>query len=899
MRLVHAGLLMLLLPIALVAGQQYYGTRIAAIDIEGAPVEALDYIPLRAGDLLTPEGVRESIQALYDEGGYARIVVDAVATGAGTRVTFIVEHPFFFSTFSVHPSNLLERTLSGYLDLHYGERYSRSRLDRIVGSLAETLRREGYFEAHIEPVTDFEKESRLVTVRLDVDTAAKARTRNVRFDGGEQTFTPEELSDLLDIETGSAFSMERLESGIDGIRNGFAELGFLNTRVTFETEHVAESNVVDTAVFIEPGPFTLVQVRGFDMSDDDIRELVPVFEEGSVDPDLIAEGRSAILEHLFRQGYSQATVEFERFEVPLGDTLDNAVQINYLVDAGLRHTVRQVRFDGNSFFTEDYLLERIGIAEGGLFSRGSFSPRLLEQARDTIARLYRNAGFFGARVEPEHTIQGTEVTVTVRIDEGRRVPIVDILFSGNTSVQGSELASIANMFSGQTYTTATLEQGRGAITAGYHSRGFPDVRVRTTTELTEDGNGVRVTYDIAEGSSYRIGRVLVAGNTRTKEKVVLRNSQLFEGTPFDPESILEAQQRLYSTGLFNRVDIVPLEQAGPDQRDLLIQLEDAGPLLLTYGIGLQDREGLRGTVELSHTNLFGLDRSISFRARGSTREQRFQTTFREPRLFNWELDGFASLFVERTRQQFFDASRIDFSLQSLKRFESQDSLLMSASFQTVNLRDIRVNPRAGSFPDEVGTIQISRIGTSYIHDTRNDPINPSRGNYFTGSFQLANRAFGSEVDFTALFTQVSIYRPANEAVIAASARFGWNQPYGRTRALPITERYFAGGSTTLRSFGLDDAGPEGGGNALTILNAEYRFPIPFLISGLGGAAFYDTGTVFRHISDFNVGDFTHTLGFGIRYETPLGPIRVDFGFNLNRKPGESLNKVFFTLGHTF
>ena len=895
MRLVRVGLLMLMLPFALVAGQQYYGTRIAEIDIQGTEDSALARIPLRVGDPLTAEGVRNSIQALYDHGGYAGIVVDAVPAGDGTRLTFIVEHPFFFSTFNIQPSELLERALSSYIDLNYGERFSRSKLDRIVGALAETLRREGYFTAHIEPVASFDEESRLVAIRLEIISTTKAQTRDVQFDGGEQTFTPDELTDMLDIESGSLFSSERLETGTDRIRNEFAELGFLNTRVAFETNYVAEANVVDTQVFIEPGPFTLVQVRGFDLSDDDIRDMVPVFEEGSVDPDLIAEGLDAIREHLFREGYSQATVESELIPAPL----DDAFQINYTVDSGVRHTVREIRFEGHEFFTEASLLERTGITEGGIFSRGSFSPRLLEQARDAISRMYRNEGFYDARIEPGHTIDGTEVTVTIRVVEGRRLPISEILFSGNESVPGTELALVANVFPSQTFTTAAVEQGRGAIAADYHKRGFPDVRVGSTTGRSQDPNGMQVTYNVVEGPSYRIGRVLVAGNTRTQEKVVHRNSQLFEGTPFDPESILEAQQRLYSTGLFNRVDIVPLEQAGPEQRDLLIQLEDAGPLLLTYGIGIQDREGLRGTVELSHTNLFGLDRSISFRVRGSTREQRFQTTYREPRLFNWELDGFASLFVERTRQQFFDASRIDFSLQSLKRFASQDSLLISASFQTVNLRDIRVNPRAGSFPDEVGTIQIARIGGSYIHDTRNDAINPSRGNYMTGSFHLANRAFGSEVDFTAFFTQASIYRPAKESVIAASARFGWNQPYGSTSALPITERYFAGGSTTLRSFGLDAAGPEGGGNALTILNAEYRFPIPFLISGLGGAAFYDTGTVFQRVSDFNFGDFTHTLGFGIRYETPLGPIRVDFGFNLNRKPGESRDRVFFTLGHTF
>ena len=151
---------------------------------------------------------------------------------------------------------------------------------------------------------------------------------------------------------------------------------------------------------------------------------------------------------------------------------------------------------------------------------------------------------------------------------------------------------------------------------------------------------------------------------------------------------------------------------------------------------------------------------------------------------------------------------------------------------------------------------------------------------------MADERIGSQKNFVSLFAQASIYRPAKETVVAASLRFGWSQPYGKTDRLPITERYFAGGSTTLRAFGRDQAGTKRGGNALAILNVEYRFPIRFPISGLGGAVFYDTGTTFSHISDFYLGAFTHTAGFGLRYDTPLGPIVLDFGFNLNRQINE-------------
>ncbi len=884
-----------LVPLAL-AAQQPNPASVGAVHVEGAPESVLEVIPIRSGDILTAEALHASIQALYDTGGYGRINVDASPAPDGTTdLTFLVEEPYFLATVVLTPPNLLERPLSSYLDLPHGERFSRTQLDDIVAAVGEQLGREGYFQVEIGPTYEADDESRLVTVTVAVNVGSRAVIRNLVFDGGEQTFSESELGDAFGVRVGDAFVAERLEAGTENIRSNFAELGFLNTAVDFLERYDQAENAVDLRVVARPGPFTLVQVRGYALEDSALRELIPVFDEGSVDPDLIEEGRVNLLEYLRREGFFQAAVSADLIAAPR----DNAFQINYQVTSGERYSVREVRIEGHTFFADAVLYDAIGISRNGLFSRGIFSPELLEGTAETVARMYTAAGFAGTRVEPQYSIEGNRITAVLQIAEGTLLEIGSVGFRGNTVFDEADLSRIAGLLAGSVYTPAAVDLARSAITSNYHRHGYPDVRVQSSVDRTAGTDRVEVSYSLEEGAPFSIGAIFVAGNTRTRDKVVHRNSQLGTGQAYDPETILEAEQRLYATGLFNRVDIVALEQDKPGTRDLLIQLEDASPLLLTYGVGVQDREGPRGTVELTHSNLWGLDRSLSFRIRGSQREQRIQTTFREPRLFNWDLDGFASLYFERTSEQFFDANRIDFSIQSLKQFTNQDSLLFSASFQTVNLRDIRVNPRAGSFPDETGTFEIASIGGSYIRDTRNDPINPRRGNYFTGTLRVANQHFGSQVNYMSLFTQASLYRPAKQTVIAGSLRFGWNQPYGNTASLPITERYFAGGSTTLRAFGLDEAGIEGGGNALAILNLEYRFPIPLWISGLGGAVFYDTGTTFQYVSDFNFGDFTHTAGFGMRYESPLGPIRLDFGFNLNRQPNESRNQVFLTLGHTF
>jgi outer membrane protein assembly factor BamA len=355
---------------------------------------------------------------------------------------------------------------------------------------------------------------------------------------------------------------------------------------------------------------------------------------------------------------------------------------------------------------------------------------------------------------------------------------------------------------------------------------------------------------------------------------------------------------------------------------------------------VREFEGPRGTLEITHINLFGwgknekgLDRALSLQFRGGLKEQRFQATYREPRLFNWEYEGFGTVFIEKAQRRFYDANQVDFTLQVVKRLSTRDgllnplgspsqstkSLLFTASYDTVNLRDIKFNPVLRRFPEVEGIIQIAQLGTSFVGDWRDDAIDPRRGPFTTTTFEVANRKWGSEVNFTSFFTQTNLYRPFPNGgnvddpegipVLAFAKRIGWNQPYGGDTELPISERYFAGGSTTLRGFDLDEAGPPGGGQLMTIFNLEYRVPFKFLpIRRLGGAAFYDTGNVFERAVDFSFSDFTHSVGGGLRYQTPLGPVRLDFGINLTPKLRVQSNgtllreerfQVFFTLGQAF
>jgi outer membrane protein assembly complex protein YaeT len=917
---VPALILALLLPcLAEAQQQQYYGTPVSNLVLSGSDSQVdLQLLPIRVGDILTPENVRASIQALWDSGRYSSVEVDADKRPDGTTsLTFRVRPVYFFSTFRLEPDNVLERSLSSYFRLPVGEKFSRSAVDRILQDTTALLISEGYFQATITPQFEINDMTHLISVTLNAMPGPRARVGEILIQGGEQTFTQEELFAAFGLKTGEEFSGSKLDEGVAKIRERFTDLRFLNTRVTAGRMYRLDTNTVDLTVNVQPGQFALVQARGFNISRRKLNELVPIFEEAAVDPDLVEEGRVAIMRYLQQEGYFDATVTSEVIEVD--PSLGNAIQINYTINPGSKHEVAAVRITGNQFFTTEELRKRIRSRRAELLNHGVFSADLLEEDRLLIEALYRNAGFADTVVIAKPEDVDHKITVLIQIQEGTRLRIDSIDLVGNSKVTSQELESVPPIKVGDIFTPSDVDRARAALTQFYYSRGFADARVERMVDRMD--GGVRVVFQITEGESYLVGLILVAGNTRTRDKVIRRRSGLQEYTPLNPEAILEGQQRLYATGLFSRVEIVTLDQGMAGTRNVLIQVEDAKPILLTYGIGYQAYEHTRGSFEISHNNLFGLNRTLSFRTRLSIRERLAQATYREPRLFNHELDGFASSFIEYSERPFYSASRIDFSLQVLKRFSLQDNFLISSSYQVVDIGDVRVNPHATNDPSQNGPCkicQIGRISTSFIRDRRNDPVNPSTGSFSTTTFQVASSVFGSELNFTSLFDQYAFYFPVRNGVVATSFRFGWDHPFGKTaqfapgqtQQLPPTERFWAGGSTTLRGFGLDTARPPSmpnleGGNVATIGNIEYRFPIRrFPIAGMGGALFYDVGNVFPSIPDISLTQFTHSVGFGFRYQTPVGPARLDFGFNLDpqiRQDGtrEPTLKVFFTLGNPF
>jgi outer membrane protein insertion porin family len=330
---------------------------------------------------------------------------------------------------------------------------------------------------------------------------------------------------------------------------------------------------------------------------------------------------------------------------------------------------------------------------------------------------------------------------------------------------------------------------------------------------------------------------------------------------------------------------------------------------MSYGGGFRTDDGPRGLFEITNTNLLGRLYTSSFRTRISRREQLGQLSFTNPRPFGYKWPMLVSTFYQREERDPFDANRLTGLVQVERQFSDEQFLILRYSFSNVIISDV-TDPERLRRQD--ATAKIGRLSGSFLWDRRDSALDPTQGNFTTFDVSVAARRLGGNENFVRLFAEHQRYYrlPLRSTVFAADARIGLADPYGRSTTIPISERFFAGGSTTLRGFSFENAGPRElnprelgqtqpvGGNALVILNAELRFPIWERL-GLGGAVFYDGGNVFANVSDIEWRKFSHTVGFGLRLKTPVGPIRLDFGLLAQREPLVPRTRFHFSFGPPF
>jgi outer membrane protein insertion porin family len=921
----------------------------SAFDTEAVARE----VTLAAGDIVTIRELQSSIKNLFSTGNFRDVRVDAAPSASGVVLTFALFLHYRIDDIEIaglgrQEENRAERKLT----VRAGEILSLNAVDDSAIAIEEVLHQHGYLEATVDPETNFDRARNQADVTFHVDAGPQATIAEVVVDGTTAPFTLQEVTGAMRRGVGRTFNLPEAREDAARMQNFLVRRDYRRADVDFLGHTYDEATHAVTLRYrVQSGPLVQVAVAGVPRRE--VRRWLPFARNQEYSEDVIDRAADAIVEGLQQRGHFLATVYTE------SELANNVWTTTFHVDPGARYRLSDVAFSGNIQVGDEELHDVVATTPRGgirrflqtLFRRPTGVTRTqLSDDGDSLEAFYRLQGFSEATVgEPAVTTRedGT-LTVDFPITEGPQTVLTAVVVEGNEQVESGDLPR-PQLREGEPLNPQLLHDDVVALQTSYANRGHVEVQVVPRVQVSEDKRTAQVTYVIAEGPRVTVDEITVRGNTYTDRDVVLRKSDLTPGQPFSYTALLEAQRELYRLGIFQRVDVQSSQaDATVADRDVVIRVEEGRNLTVTGAVGLrmsrgnggdgdnggtQIRERLAGAV--AHRNLFGTGRYLGLEAVYGGDEREAFITYREPFISRWnvpvQLQVFQSDDSTRPGTRFLQRGT---SIEALKvaRLQTRWSLRYEYKISECSGGDLCAELEADNPVEDLDpalrNIQISSITPTFFWDRRDDIIDPHRGFFTSASVEYAFPLFAADAGFLKEYLQGAFYLPiADRTVVALSGRLGLIQPFarrssGELRPVPLSERFTAGGETTHRAFALDRLGtlcvnedrtPIGdceatlvldpdsgrvlalGGSSLLLLNAEFRFPI---FGTLGAAVFADIGNTYAG-SKIRFDDLRYGAGVGLRYLSPIGPLRLDVAMPFERRWYEDSVQYFLTMGYAF
>ena len=974
---------------------RWEGVPVRSITFEGVPADQLQplagHLPQAEGAPLSGENLKRSLRQLYATGLYDTIEARGTRLDGGVALIFAGTSRTFIGSVGVDGAAgaTMNMQLQRASQLDAGTRLTQEKMLRAAQQMRSTLEQNGYFEAVITQTITARPQEQLADIAFRVVSGPRARVGKVVVNG-DSGMTVDEFRHHAHLWKIAHVDHDTVNRALDGVLRAYQKQDRLEADVKLESaayDHAAKA--VNYQFSANRGPVVRVEVHGASIDAERIKHVIPIFQEGSVDEDLLNEGNRRLRDYYQRLGYFDARVDHEQKTAGAKE-----VTILYTVQLGLRRRVQQVSIAGNHYFSTATLMDLIGVhAADVLDPHGLYSQALVSADVSALESVYRNNGFSQVKVTPETSTPETTdesgapqpagahiapLKVVYRIAEGRQLRVGAVQLQGDDHIPTATLTALLNTTPGQMLSPLNLAGDHDAIVTAYLSRGFDQAAVNITQQPEPADSGkVDVVFHIDEGPQTFIRNVLLTGLEDTRPQTVARAITVHPGDPLNQDALAATQSNLYAFALFNEVNTAVVNPDGDaPQKTVLIQAIEARRWTLTYGFGFEAQTGQpqnncagafaagvacnpngktgvspRVLAAITRNGLFGRDQSASLRGTYGLLEQSIGILYQVPHIEgdpNFGL-AFSGGYANSEDVSTYVASRLEGAFRGTENFNHPGSWFSRANTFIYEIDFRRVKVAASSlqvYPGEISELSTAtRVGGpafTWIRDTRDVPLDAHRGTYTSFQEFLSDRLSGAQAEFNRIDVSNSSYYSfdKNQFVVARNTRYGQIRAFGNgsSELIPLPERLYAGGPVSLRGFSQNAAGPRdpetgyqiGGAGAL-INSTELRLPpptLPWFGNTLSFVIFHDMGNVFTNAGDawasilrtrqpdgaacksavvtntsqyptgyaptstdpitstgqqgpcsFN--DFSHALGAGLRYHTPVGPIRFDFSYNLN------------------
>ncbi len=791
------------------------------------------------------------------------------------------------------------------MGLRLGDPFIEKAWKQGLENLAARYREDGFFQiktaSQLRPPPG---DRQNLEASLQIREGNRARIGKVTF-LGEGTLPSWSLGLRIYSQKGEYYIAQHLKDDLTWLQKYYSEQGYNKARIgPAVIQYNEDTNLVDINISIQSHYIVDLRFEGGQiLSRKELEKRILIKKERDDSEDVLDESVQQIERYYLDQGYTDAKVSYttEMLEQ------ENRKIFHFIIDSGIRTNVEKIIFRGHYAFSQERLKSQIAIRESSLFKNRPYVKVDHEADAEALVRFYRKAGFRNVNIQPEIELQksGKAAWVFFNIDEGVRTRFDQIEIEGNAALPDAALKEALTIDVQIPFTEAKVQQGERELLTAYASEGYLYTEISPEVDFPLGETEAAVRYRVEEGKQVHFGRIDLEGNLRTRPDILLRRVTLQTGDPYDPGEIFESQKKIYQTGLFSSVRFERIDPQNKNAiQNVTLKVVERPSIGLEFGVGYGDRERLRGIFEATHRNLWGRHQEISARAEASRVEERYFLNYKKPWFFHESITGRISVAYLNLEEVSFDLKSFSGVIGVDKDFSQ--SLKGSLLYQFERKEPTDVADPTKFAPGDIGIIDIGSLNPSLILDTRDDVFNPTSGSVNSIVVRDAAKVLGSEVQLVKLTIQSRWYfRLAAGAVFALSVRAGAAERFGQTETIHISERFFLGGRNTVRGYDQDELGIEGvtvtngvpiGGNAMVVFNEELRIQLP---KSFGLVFFFDHGNVWADRRDVEASDLKSTTGAGLRYNTPIGPFRLDWGYKLNRVGDEDPWAIHFSLGHTF
>lgn len=913
--------------------KNYEGRAINSIRFEPAsqpltPANLQRILRFEPGAPLHQTDIRDAIKRLYQTGEYQDIEVEWEPSQDGVVLIFRTVEQWFVGPVEVRGKVKLppsEGQLANATRLELGTPFDDEDIAGAVKGIQGLLERNGLYRNAVEPQVARDNQHQQVSLTFEVDSGKRARLTSPAITG--DTKLPKETvakaAKYKRFFRWKEATAANQQSGVQNVRKRYGKDDRLTASVVLDhVDYDPATNTVKPTISADGGPKVQVKATGAKISKGTLQKYVPVFDEEAENRDLLVRGVANLRDYFQNKGYFDVDVDFEE-----NVTADHQ-EVTYVIALGERHKVVSVEVSGNQYFKTPEIRERMYLQPAGTIRlrHGRFSQGFAKRDEQAITALYRDSGFrdckVTARSVDDYQGKAGEVAVTMEIAEGPQYRVGKIDVQGLDGPDRETLVARMASLPGQPFSETNVGLDRDVILHHYQSAGYPDAAFDWKLSQMQGLPEVNLTYVVNKGQPRYVRDVLISGMRATRMRLVSPNMLLKAGEPLSWTTMGQVQRNLYDLGVFDKVDMAIQNQQGDtEDKYVVYHLTEGHRYYVGFGMGAEvariggGQDSLdqpagapgfspRGSFEISRLNLWGLGHSVNFKSRYSSLDSRASLSYMAPRYRN--VDGrniSVTALYDNTRDvRTYTAKRYEGSVQLSQRVSKATTALWRYTWRNVVVDESTLKIDPTLIPTMSQAARIAMISANIVQDRRDDPVDAHRGLYNTADLGLVSHYLGGNKNFLRFLGRNSYYkRIHHDLVLASNTQFGWIHPFsiGTTdpaQYVPLPERFYGGGSSSHRGFPESQAGPRDlvtgfaiGGNALLFHSTELRFP--FLGENITGVLFHDMGNVYsdlknisfrynqRDLTDFNY--MVHAVGFGVRYRTPVGPLRVDIAYGLN------------------